>query len=429
MSSPTEIELLEKVTKNPFGKYNGNEARYVLEVLDSENPKNKELPWATRLEDAFAKKMGLKYAVAHNSGTSTLHSCLVAAGVVAGDEVIVPAQTVIMCGWAPIYHNASPVYVDSDPQTSNMVPEDVRRKITPKTKAIIVVHMHGLPADVPAIMRIAEEHGITVIEDCAQCVMGTIHGELVGTIGHLSSFSLETKKHLSTGEGGMVATNDEALATKVRKHAGLGYKTLTAGSGLRAILPREFQNPAYKRHDTLAWNYRMPELTAAVGLAQLERVDAIIDRRRKIGALYLEVVRDCPWLVPQEVPAGYDHTYWTFILRYEGEDATGLTWSDFYDLHAANGGDGFYAALSIAYEEPAMKERQFYGTYIPENRQLYPNEFVFPKGTCPRAEAYQPKIMKWKTNYRDLDVAKAKIAILRKTIDMARAKGAASLSS
>jgi perosamine synthetase len=252
-----EIKLLDSVINNPYGKYNGNEAKYVLEALDSENQRNKEIPWTRKLEEAFSKKIGVKYSIAHNSGTSTLHSCLAAVGVGSGDEVIVPAHTVIMCGTAVLFQNAIPVYADSELDTFNISPQDIERKISSKTKAIIVVHMHGLPANMPVIMDIAKKYDVAVIEDCAQCVLGEIDGKLVGTFGDMSSFRLETKKHLSTGEGGIVSTNNEKLATLIRKHAGLGYKTLTAGAGLRTILPRDFQDPDYKRHTIIPTNYLM----------------------------------------------------------------------------------------------------------------------------------------------------------------------------
>ena len=412
---PEEAKLLDKIKNNKFGKYNGNEAKYVLELLDSENKKNKEVPWARRLEEAFSKKMGFEYSIAHNSGTSTLHSCLAAAGVGMGDEVIVPAHTVIMCGTVVLFQNAIPVYADSELDTFNISPSDIE-KITDKTKAIIVVHMHGLPANMPEIMRIANKHNIYVIEDCAQCVLGKINGKLIGTFGHMSSFSFETKKHLSTGEGGMVSTNNEKLATGIRKHAGLGYKTLTAGSGLRAILPSDFQDPNYKRHEIVGWNYRMPEIVAAVGLAQVERVEHFIKHRRKLAKIYYDAIKDCDWMIPQFTPKGYYHSYWTYTLRYEGLNRLGVSWKEFYNRHVKNGGDGFYAGLSIAYEEPAIKNKTFYGAYLPKDKKYFPNEFDYKKGLCPTAESFQPKLMKFKNNYRNIDEAKRKIDILRMTI-------------
>jgi perosamine synthetase len=402
-------------TTNPFGKYNGNESKYVLEMLDSENPGNKKLPWVNRFEAAFAEKYGVKYAIAQNSGTSTLHSCLAAYGIGAGDEVISPAQTVIMCSFVALHQNAVPVFADIDPKTFNIDPEDIKRKITPRTKAILAVHMHGLPADMDAIMEIAKEHNLIVIEDSAQCFLGEYKGRLAGTIGHAASFSFETKKHLSTGEGGMVITNDEELGTKIRKTAGLGYKTLAAGEALRQVLPTDFQNPHYKRHDTLGWNYRMNEITACVGLAQLERADMLVERRKQVAKFFLEALEGCDWIIPQYVPEGYVNTYWTFSVVYEGEETHGVTWREFYDRYKANGGDGFYGGLSVPYEEPILKEKPFLNSYLPDI-EVYKNKFNFEKGMFPNAERIQPKMMQFKTNYRNIEIAQEQANILRKTI-------------
>ena len=367
------------------GKWIGNELKYLKQALGGK-------AFVGQFENEFSKTFGVKYAIAHNSGTSTLHSCLAAAGVDAGDEVISPAQTVIMSSFAILYQNATPVYADIDPYTFNIDPKDIERKISEKTKAIIAVHMHGLPADMDPIMEIAKKHNIYVIEDSAQCVLGKYHGKLAGTIGHMASFSFETKKHLSTGEGGMVITNDEELATKVRKAGGLGYKNLKAGQSLTKALPSEFQDPNYKRHDTLGLNYRMNEFTAAVGLAQLERIDFLVERRKACAELFLKTIEDCDWILPQKVPEGIENTYWTFTVRYERDN-----WKAFYNKLKENGGDGFYGGLSVAYEEPVMKKYNYIGK-------------------CPVAEKIQPKMMQFKTNYRDMKDAKKQAKILKKTI-------------
>lgn len=423
-SSKSKSQKIEDLKSNPYGKYNGNEAAYVLQVLDSENTDNKKNPWVRRFEKAFAEKFQRKYAIAHNSGTGTLHTCLAAAGVGAGDEVISPAQTVIMNSFVILHQNAIPVYADIDPDTFNIDPKDIERKITKKTKAIIAVHMHGLSADMDPIMKMAEKYKLHVIEDSAQCVLGTYKGRLAGTIGHTASFSFETKKHLSAGEGGMVIVDDEELAIKIRKTGGLGYKTLKAGDALRQLLPEEFQDPQYKRHDTLGWNYRMNELTAAVGLAQLERVDALVARRQKVAEYFLEALAGCDWIRPQKVPAGYVNSYWTFTVRYEGQAAYGVSWKDFYHLYKKNGGDGFYGGLSVVYEEPIMKNKVFLNGYLPQS-DCYKNAFNYEKGLCPVAEEIQPKLMQFKTNYRNLDIAKQKADILRKTIKQIEGAGRA----
>ena len=370
-------------------KYNGNELKYVLKVLDSEDQDRKEIPFVQRLENLTTDVLKSKYAIAHNSGTSTLHTCLVAAGVKKGDEVISPAHTVIMNSFVTLHQNATPVYVDIDPDTFNMCPKDLERKITKKTKAIQVVHMHGNPSDMVRIMEIANKHNIPVIEDNAQCVLGYIDGKLVGTFGDMASWSFENKKHLSAGEGGMVTTDNPEYATIIRKTGGLGYKILSAGQSLRQLLPKDFQNPHYKRHDILGYNYRMNEVTAALSLAQMERAEFLVNRRCEVAKMYNEAFKDCTYIVPQKVLPGHINTYWTYTVRYERDD-----WFDLYNEVKAAGGDGFYGGLSIPYQEPIM------------------DGYSYIKGSCPNAELVQPKMMQFKTNYRDLSDAQHKINIL-----------------
>jgi len=299
-----------------------------------------------------------------------------------------------MNSFVTLYMKAVPVYVDIDPDTFNMDPVDLERKITSKTKAIQVVHMHGNPSDMIPIMEIAKHYNIPVIEDSAQCVLGYIDGKLVGTFGDMASWSFENKKHISTGEGGMVTTDNEEYGTTIRKHGGLGYKTLEAGQSLRQLLPKDFQNPHYKRHDTVGFNYRMNELTAAVGLGQLERVEFLVDRRKKIAKMYDDVFKNCDYIIPQKVLDGHVNTYWTYTVKYEGDD-----WFKLYNRVKENGGDGFYGGLSVPYQEPVMKS---YG---------YNSDWE-----CPNAEKVQPKMMQFKCNYRNLDEAQIKLDILKKSL-------------
>ena len=338
------------------------------------------------MEAAFAECIGTRYAIAHNSGTSTLHTCLVALDVGYGDEVISPAQTVIMNSFVTLFQNAIPVYADVDADTFNIDPKDIERKISAKTKAIIAVHMHGLPADMDAIMALGKKHGIPVIEDSAQCILSTYKGRKVGSIGDMASFSFETKKHLSAGEGGIVTTDNEDYGTQIRRTAFNGYKTLQAGQGLRQILPDEFQDPNYKRHNTLGLNYRMNEITAALALAQLERADELVARRQKVASYFLEALQGCDWIIPQQVPDGYENSYWTFTVRYKGEEKYNLSWKSFYHKYKENGGDGFYGGLSVAYQEPVMIEKPFINRFAPEHREQIRANLNFEAGLCPVAE-------------------------------------------
>ena len=394
------------------GKYTGNELKYIKEVLASNVHSATGGSWNKRLESMFAKKFGVKYAIAHNSGTSALHSCLSAAGVGPGDEVISPAITVIMNTLATLYQNAFPIYADIDPETFNIDPRDLERKISPRTKAIFTVSLYGLPPDMDSIMAIAKKHNLIVIEDNAECYLSMYKSRLAGTIGHMSMFSFENSKHISVGEGGMVITNDEKLAQRARKCGGIGYKNIRAGEGRVKLNEEVFQDPNYKRHDYLGWNYRLPEINAAMAVAQLERLEELVERRRQVAKLYAKAIEGCKWLIPQKVPEGYTHSYWTYAVRYEGEKEIGVSWKEFYRTYKKMGGDGFYAAWSVPYLEPVMADGNYYG----EGSHYTGPKIEYKKGICPIAESVQPKIMQFKTNYRDLEIAKIKAQALKRTI-------------
>ena len=395
---------------NP-SKYLGSELEYLQKVLQAESWSNTGGSWTQALEQKFAAKFGVKYAVAMNSGTATLHCALTACGVEPGDEVISPALTVIMDTTATLHANAIPVYADVDPRTFNIDPADVERKLSPKTKAIIVVSLYGLPAEMDPIMEIARRRGIAVIEDNAQCVLGTYHGRLAGTIGKVASYSFENTKHISCGEGGMVITNDEAVAERMRKIGGHGFKNLRATEGRIRLNQDVFQNPHYKRHDELGWNYRLSEFNAAVALAQLERLDELVELRVKSAGFFIDAMKECDYLIPQFVPDGLTSSYYTLGALYEGQQAIGVPWEGFRQAYKDLDGDGIYGAWSVPYLEPVMADRRF----VQHCPAIY-REVSYAPGLCPVAERIQPKIMQFKTNYRDLHLAEQKADILRKTI-------------
>ncbi|MGO9482313.1 MAG: DegT/DnrJ/EryC1/StrS family aminotransferase, partial [Candidatus Kryptoniota bacterium] len=309
---------------NP-SKYLGNELNYLKKVLEGESWSSTGGSWTIALERAFAEKFGVKYAVAFNSGTSTLHAALEAVGVGPGDEVISPAITVIMDTTATIHANAVPVYADIQPNTFTIDPTDVERKITPKSKAIIAVSIYGLSPDMDALLTIAKSRGIAVIEDDAQAVLSHYKGRLVGSLADIASFSFENTKHISCGEGGMIITNDESLAEVARKIGGHGFKNLKAAEGRIRLNADVFQNPHYKRHDVLGWNYRLSEFNAAVALAQLERVDELVNLRIKSANLFIEAMKNCDYLIPQDQPDGYVNSYYTLGVVYNGLESIGVS--------------------------------------------------------------------------------------------------------
>jgi perosamine synthetase len=361
-----------------------------------------------RFEKAFAEKVGARYAITFNSGTSTLHAALDAVGVGAGDEVITSPLTVVCNGNVILAQNAIPVFADVDPDTFNIDPADVERKITPRTRAIMPVSLYGLPCDLDPLMELARKHDLFVINDAAQAHMAEYKGKPIASIAHISSYSLENSKHITTGDGGIVVTSDEALAVRMRKMGSLGYAALTSGDGRIRLNKKIFQDPAYRRHDSYGCNYRMPEVAAALGLAQTERMDHFVGLRLKIAEMYREAIADAPYLVPQKNPPGFFNTYWCYALKYERED---VSWYDFRDQCMAYGGDGIYAAWALVYEETLFSSGEF-----KKRAPHYYRDVSFPRGICPVAERIQPRIMQFVNNYGSPEEAAPRVEALRKTI-------------
>ncbi|MDD5109220.1 MAG: DegT/DnrJ/EryC1/StrS family aminotransferase [Candidatus Omnitrophica bacterium] len=389
------------------------ERKYVLKVLDNQFRSSSGNQMTKLLEEAFAKKIGMKHAIAFVNGTATLHAALVAAGIGPGDEVIVPPLTMASTAFGVIHANAIPVFADIDPDTFTISPENIRKKITERTKAIIPVALYGLSPDMDEIMKIAAEHNLTVVEDDAQCLLGYYKARIVGSLGHLSSFSFQSSKHITSGEGGMVVTNSEKLADKVRRFNSLGYAGVSATKG--KITRDDIQDPLYDRHMEVGFNYRLSELCSAVVLAQVERLEDMVEKRIESAYFYSEAVKDCAWLKPQKVPAGYKHSYWTYVLKLS-EDA-GVNWYDFRKKYIELGGDGIYSAWKLTYLEPVFQKKVFYQKGCPLTCPYYKGKVQeYQSGLCPNAEAVQPKLFQFKTNYLDKGVARRKAQALAKTI-------------
>lgn len=391
------------------------ERAYVSEVLDSEFRTSAGSLMTKRLEEKFAELFGVKYAISHVNGTATMHSASVAAGVGPGDEVIVPPLTMASTSFAVLHANAVPVFADIDPDTFNIDPADIKRRITPRTRAIIPVALYGLSPDMDAIMEIANQHNLTVIEDDAECFLGYYKGRVVGSIGHMASFSFQSSKHMTSGEGGMVITNSEELADRVRRFSNLGYAAVSGAPGKGKITKDTIQDPKYERHISVGWNYRMSELCSAVALAQVERLEELVAQRIKVAQLYAERIRGCDWLVAQAVPDGYKHSYWTYVLKLENEGE--FSWYDFRKKYMELGGDGIYAAWQLTYLEPVFQEQRFYAKGCPAYCSLYEGQLQeYKPGLCPVAESIQPKLLQFKTNYMDMSLAERKADALAKTI-------------
>ena len=273
---------------------NGNEKKYLAECIDT-GWISSEGPFVQRLEDGMARRTGRKFGVAVCNGSVALEVAVTALRLGNGDEVILPSFTIISCAAAIVRAGAIPVVVDSDPMTWNMDVGQIAAKITPQTRAIMAVHIYGLPVDMDPIFELAREHGLKVIEDAAESIGQTYKGRPCGSMGDISTLSFYPNKHVTTGEGGMVLMDDPALAERCRY--------------LRNLC---FQKKRFV-HTELGWNFRMSNLQAAVGVAQMERLDEFVARKRHMGKLYAEALKTFDWLQGPVVRTSYaDNIYWVY---------------------------------------------------------------------------------------------------------------------
>ena len=386
----------------------GNELAYVSEVLDAEFSGSRNPNFMSRLENAFADRFESKFAISFVNGTATLHATLEAFGVAPGDEVIVPPLTMSAPALAVLQANCTPVFADVDPYSFCINPESISERVTAKTKAIITVALFGLSPDMDPIMGVAKEHGLRVIEDNAQCFLGDYKGKLTGTMGDAASFSFQSSKHMTSGEGGMIVTDDEALADRIRTIQSLGYLALSAGAG--KIDKRTIQDPGYARHGVLGWNYRIPELCAAVALAQLEELDRLVAQREYAAMQMLAAAADCEWLKAQTSPYDARNAYWTVVLRLDRDD---IDFQRFRDKFREFGGDGIYAAWKLSYLEPLFQNLTMLGRdqFISEANRTH-----YKEGYCPVAERVAPRLLQFKTNYFDNDSLERQVQALQETI-------------
>lgn len=347
------------------------------------------------LADAFSRLMSVSHTVPCSSGTAALHLAIAAVDPAPGDEIIVPPIS-DMGSVAPIIaQNAVPVFADVDPFTGCLEPEDVEAKITPRTRAIMVVHLFGKVAPVERLREIADRAGVLLIEDCAQAYLAPVRpgGPLAGTVGHIGCFSLQQYKHISTGDGGLAITDDPALADAMRLFADKGWPR---ASGKRAYL-------------SFALNYRMTELTAAVAREQLRKLPAVVTRRRASAARLVALLGEVRGL---RLPADHgDHVYWYFPLVIEGLDASGLQ-----RYGAALTAEGVPAIAGYLarplYAEPVLREAKAYGG------SGFPTSGVreYPDGLCPTAEELISRrlvVVPWNENFSAADVEDIAAAIFK----------------
>lgn len=290
----------------------GEEEKALLEVLRS--GWLSQGPRVAQFEKEFAAYVGAEQAVALSNCTTALHLGLVAAGVRPGDEVICPSLSFIATANCIIHAGACPVFVDIDPRTFNLDPARVEEAITPRTRAILAVHQIGLPAAIDELLEIGRRRGVKVVEDAACAIGAEYRGRRIGSPHtELACFSFHPRKILTTGEGGMITTGNAETAARLRKlrqHA-MGVSDLARHSSSKVVL---------ETYDEVGYNYRMTDLQAAVGLVQLGRLDAMLERRRALAARYTERLAEFEWLTPPAVPEGCLPNYQSYMVLFR-EDA------------------------------------------------------------------------------------------------------------
>ena len=319
-------------------------------------------PAVERFEKAVAKKVGTKFAVAFNSGTAALHAAYFAAGIRKGDEVIVPTLTFAATANAVLYLGATPVFADSDIETGNMSVADARKKVTKRTKAIVSVDYSGRPADLREFRALARKQKLVFIEDAAQALGASYRGKSVGGQADMTMFSFHPVKSITTGEGGIIVTNSEKYARAMRLFRSHGI------SKDAKTFARKGHGAWYQEMQELGFNYRMPEMSAAIGESQLKRLDTFIAKRRSGARRYGELLKDIDGIIlpPPERP--YEQSAWhLYPIRLAPE--------------IAHRRDEIFAKLRAAGIGAQVH-------HVPVHTHLLYEKLGYRKGLCPNAEAF-----------------------------------------
>jgi perosamine synthetase len=282
----------------------GKEEQYVVDCLKT-NWISSQGKYIGQFEQEFARYCGMRYGVSTTSGTTALHLALVSLGIGRGDEVIVPAFTMVASVFAILYTGAKPVLVDCEPETWNMDVTQIEEKVTANTRAIMPVHIYGHPCDMDPILEIARKHRLYVIEDAAEAHGAEYKGKKVGGIGDIGCFSFYANKIITTGEGGMLITNKEEIAERARRLEDQAYFP-----GRRFL------------HSELGFNYRMTNIQAAIGLAQLERIEELVERRRRNARLYNELLKEVNGIRLPSQKSWAKNVYWMYCILVEDEFGT-----------------------------------------------------------------------------------------------------------
>ncbi len=341
---------------------NGNEKEYIKQCIDTGWISGEGL-FIDRFEKEFSQYIGRSYGVAVSNGSAALDIAVLAAGVGEGDEVIMPTFTIISPALSVVRAGAIPVLVDSDPVTWNMDVSQIERKITSKTKAIIVVHIYGLPVKIDEVLELAKKYDLKVIEDAAEMHGQTFRGKKCGTFGDISTFSFYANKVITTGEGGMILCDDAGVAARCRKLRNLAFEP----GGPRFV------------HYEMGYNYRMTNMQAALGIAQLEQIEILLSKKLLIGKYYnqkLNFLSKYGYQLPTQSTAYAENIYWIYGLIAPDEEEKNKIVKHLNEQKIGN--RPFFWCM---HEQPVFKKMNlFKGEQYPVAERLARNGFYIPGG-------------------------------------------------
>jgi perosamine synthetase len=345
----------------------GNELKYLTECITS-GWISSEGPFISTFEDMFSKYVDRNFGIAVSNGSAALDIAIKALNFRFGDEIIMPTFTIISPAQSIVTNGCVPVLVDSDPLTWNMDVNKIEEKITHKTKAILLVHIYGLPVDINPVLNLCKKYNLKLIEDAAEMHGQTYYNKMCGSFGDISIFSFYPNKHITTGEGGMIVTNDENLNERCRKLRNLAFEP----KGRRFV------------HNEIGWNYRMTNMQAALGLAQLENIDFHIKRKREIGQLYYDAFKSQSQFQLQQLNTEYsENIFWVFGMVANNEDLCNKT-----VMKLTNAQIGTRPFFWCMHEQPVFKKMNLFknesypvaekiarcGFYLPSGLGLQNNE-------------------------------------------------------
>jgi perosamine synthetase len=389
-------------------RFRGNENRYLNEILIRGLKPKKS--FNLFLEKKWSKFHKIKYSITVNSCTSALHVALLAIGCKAGDEVLVPALTPVMCANSIIFTGATPIFVDVSKESFLMDIEDLKKKITKKTKAILLVHMYGGVNNLLKFKKIANKHKIKIVEDCAESLGAKDENNiLAGKIGDISCWSFQSAKHLTCGDGGILSTSNRFLAERARKFSNLGFKFLKANADKLVASKNKLQRPSTTRFELIGYNYRMNEFSAAIALAQFERLKFFLKLRRKVSLKLLKLINKSAIIKSQNFPKKTYSTFYTLTAKIINEK---VNWKKFREIFINFGGDPIYAASKILQDEPSIKFSGFGRCFNTCDKKC----LIKCTGT-PNAKYLQKRILAFCTNQSTAKNINKQFYALKKTLD------------